>query len=78
MDQACATLEASAAVTAADCADVSAAAQATELRQVPVNAPVTTAPVCAPGEIATDAYNETFAAGPSAGWTRTKLSGANG
>ncbi len=77
LDQACATLQAGAQVTASDCAQVSAASAATELREVPVNAPTSTAPVCAPGEVDQDVYTETFASGPSAGWTRTTLSGAN-
>ena len=78
LDQACAALQTSAAVTAADCTDVSAATQATAMRQVPVKAPVTTAPVCGPGEAASDVYNDTFASGPAAGWTRTTASGTNG
>ena len=36
-----------------------------------MNAPTSTAPVCAPGEVDVDAYADTFATGPSAGWART-------
>ncbi len=77
LDQACGTLATSGEVTTGDCDDVTAATTATAMREVPVNAPTSTAPVCAPGEVAVDSYAETFANGPSAGWARTSPTGAN-
>lgn len=63
-------------ITAADCAQVQKAVQATEMNLVPPST-MTRAPVCAAGQRPVDSYYEDFENATKGGWTTQVFTGTN-
>jgi bacillolysin len=77
LQQACANLTGTSGITAADCAEVKDAVDATEMNLTPTAAPNPEAPVCPTGESATNLFSDDLENTASGNWTKQSISGQN-
>ncbi|MGH2698808.1 MAG: hypothetical protein ACRDJL_06365 [Actinomycetota bacterium] len=75
--QACNNLVGTGGITAADCVEVNDAVTAVEMDQTPPAAPNPEAPVCPPGEAASDLYFDDLENPASGNWARQTAAGTN-
>ncbi|MDQ3871080.1 MAG: hypothetical protein M3301_05625, partial [Chloroflexota bacterium] len=77
LQQACANLVGSAGITAADCAQVKGAADATEMSLQPLRGAAPEAPVCGPGETVRNLFFDDMENAASGNWTPSTAVGVN-
>jgi bacillolysin len=77
LQQACATLTGTAGITAADCAEVKDAVDATEMNLNPPAAPTQEAPVCAAGQAPSNLFVDNFENASSGNWASSATTGQN-
>lgn len=71
----CSSLVGTAGINANDCAQVEKVILATEMDQVPANAPAYDAPVCEPGQTATPVFSDNLENPASGNWTSGPVNG---
>jgi Zn-dependent metalloprotease len=77
LPQACNNLVGTSGITAADCTQVLHAVQAVEMSQVPSAAPAPEAPMCGPGQSATNLFFDDLENTGSGNWTKQTITGSN-
>jgi hypothetical protein len=77
LQQACTNLIGTSGITAADCAEVKDAVDATEMNLIPPNAPNPEAPVCNTGQTATNLFFDNLENPSSGNWTSGAVTGSS-